>query len=63
MNDKSQDERGHEGQSASEMFRSAEPMEREIIEAILREERQVMHQKHRTKIFDNIVGIIKERIQ
>jgi L-serine deaminase len=50
-------------QSASEMFRSADKTQQRIIEAVLREERQVMHQKHRTKIFDNIVGIIKEHVQ
>lgn len=63
MSEQSQDRRTQTGQSASEMFRHANAVEREIIEAILHEERQVMHQKHRTKIFDNIVGIIKDRVQ
>jgi len=49
--------------TASELFRSADKTRQKIIEAILREERQVMHQKHRTKIFDSIVGIIKEHVQ
>jgi len=63
MSDQNQDGRTQTSESASEMFRHADHVEREIIEAILHEERQVMHQKHRTKIFDNIVGIIKDRIQ
>ncbi len=52
-----------EGPTSAELFRSADKVHQKIIEAILREERQVIHQKHRTKIFDNIVGIIKEHVQ
>ena len=63
MSDQRQEKRGSDGPSASEMFRSAERVQQEIIETVLREERQVMHQKHRTKIFDKIIGIIKERVQ
>lgn len=63
MSDQSQEKQGYNGQLASDMFRSADRVEQEIIKAILHEERQVMHQKHRTRIFDNIVGIIKDRVQ
>jgi L-serine deaminase len=57
------DQRLPEGQTASELFRSADKTQQEIVKAVLNEERQVMHQKHRTKIFDNIVRIIKEHVQ
>lgn len=57
------DQRPPEGQTASELFHSADKTQQEIVKAILNEERQVMHQKTRNKIFDKIVGIIKEHVQ
>lgn len=49
--------------SAAEIFSKADKIQQEIVKAVLNEERKVIHQKHRTRIFDSIVGIIKERVQ
>ncbi len=49
--------------SAGEIFKNATPKQQEIIKKVLSEERKVIHQKHRTRIFDCIITIIKEHVQ